>query len=346
MNWLFLDISAPDARFFRQALDKQAQLTKPPGSLGLLEDIAVRLAAMQRSDLPQLEKIHISVFAADHGIAEEGVSAFPQAVTVEMVKNFAAGGAAVNVLARHVRADFEVIDVGLLQAVELPNVISDRAGNGTANFKQAPAMTAEQLVLALNAGKSAVARALANRADIFIGGEMGIANTASASAVAAALLNIPATAITGAGTGLNAKQIEYKAAVIAAALLKHQAALTEPLAILQHLGGFEIAALAAAYLHSAQRGLPVLIDGFICSVAALLAVKINPACGDWFFYGHHSEEKGHKIVLEALNARPLLNLNMRLGEASGAVTAVPILQMACRLHNEMATFAQANITTG
>lgn len=346
MNWLFHDISAPDAGFYRQAQDRQAQLTKPPGSLGLLEDAAVRLAAMQRRDRPQLERIHVSVFAADHGIAEEGVSAFPQTVTVEMVKNFASGGAAVNVLARHVAADFEVIDVGLLQPVDLPNVVADRAGAGTANFKRAPAMTEAQLTLALNAGKEAVARATASHADIFIGGEMGIANTASASALAAALLKLPATQITGAGTGLNALQIEQKAAVIAAALLKHQAFLSSPLAILQHLGGFEIAALTAAYISAAQQGLPVLVDGFICSVAALLAVRINPACGEWFFYGHHSEEKGHKIVLEALKARPLLNLNMRLGEASGAVTAVPILQMACRLHNEMATFAQANITTG
>lgn len=346
MNWLFKDISAPDAGFYRQALDRQSQLTKPPGSLGLLEDAAVRLAAMQRRELPQLENIHISVFAADHGIAEEGVSAFPQAVTVEMVKNFAAGGAAVNVLARHVAANFEVIDAGLLQSIDLPNVISDRAGAGTANFKQVPAMTEAQLARALNAGKAAVARAIANGADIFIGGEMGIANTASASALAAALLNIPAAQITGAGTGLNPAQIEHKAAVIDEALLRHREVLTTPLAILQTLGGFEIAALTAAYIAAAQQGLPALVDGFICSVAALLAVRLNPACQDWFFYGHHSEEKGHKIVLEALDARPLLNLSMRLGEASGAVTAVPILQMACRLHNEMATFAQANITTG
>ena len=346
MNWLFHSISAPDARFYRQALDRQTQLTKPPGSLGLLENIAVSLAAMQRRDAPQIEKIHVSVFAADHGVAEEGVSAFPQAVTVEMVKNFAAGGAAVNVLARHVAARFEVIDAGLLQPVNLPNVIADRAGPGTANFKRDPAMSAEQLVIALNAGKAAVARAIADHADIFIGGEMGIANTASASAIAAAVLNIPAAQITGAGTGLNAAQIERKAAIIDEALLLHQLSLTAPLLILQHLGGFEIAALTAAYIAAAQQGLPVLVDGFICSVAALLSVKINPACHAWFFYGHHSEEKGHKIVLEALNARPLLNLNMRLGEASGAVTAVPIMQMACRLHNEMATFAQANITTG
>jgi len=346
MDWLFHGISAPDGEFYRQAQDRQAELTKPPGSLGLLENIAVRLAAMQRRAYPQMDKIQISVFAADHGIAEEGVSAFPQAVTVEMVKNFAAGGAAVNVLARHVAARFEVIDVGLLHPVLLAKVIADRAGAGTANFKRVPAMTAAQLVLALNAGRAAVARAIDYQADIFIGGEMGIANTASASAVAAALLNIPAAEITGAGTGLNSTQVEHKAKVIAEALRTHQAALTTPLAILEHLGGFEIAALTAAYIAAAQQGLPVLVDGFICGVAALLAVKIDPSCHDWLFFGHHSEEKGHKIVLQALEARPLLNLNMRLGEASGAITAVPILQMACRLHNEMATFAQANITTG
>ena len=346
MNWLLHDIQAPDQRFFQQALDRQAQLTKPPGSLGMLENIAVRLSAMQRREFPRIENIQVCVFAADHGVAQENVSAFPQAVTVEMVKNFAAGGAAVNVLSRHVAARFEVIDVGLLQPVELSNVISARAGAGTSNFRHVPAMSAEQLSLALNAGKAAALRACEQGSDIFIGGEMGIANTASASALAAALLNIPAARITGAGTGLNAAQIEHKAAVIGAAILKHQTFLHTPQAILQHLGGFEIAALTAAYIAAAQQGLPVLIDGFICSVAALLAVKINPACLDWFIFGHHSEEKGHKIVLNALKAQPLLDLNLRLGEASGAVAAVPILQMACRLHNEMATFAQANITTG
>lgn len=346
MNWLFQDISAPDAQFHKQALARQSQLTKPPGSLGLLEDIAIRLSAMQHRDRPQLENIHVSIFAADHGIAEEGVSAFPQAVTVEMVKNFAAGGAAINVLARHVAAIFEVVDVGLRQPVDSANVIAQRAGAGTANFKLFAAMSEAQMKQALDAGKSAVDRARTNHADIFIGGEMGIANTASASALAAALLDVPAQEITGAGTGLNSAQIKHKANVIAAALLRHHDSLTTPLSALQHLGGFEIAALTGAYIAAAQQELPVLVDGFICSVAALLAVKLNPDCNDWFFYGHHSEEKGHKIVLEALDARPLLNLNMRLGEASGAVTAVPILQMACRLHNEMATFAQANITTG
>lgn len=345
MHNLFEPIAAPDAGYYQQALDRQAQLTKPPGSLGLLEDCAVRLAAMQCSERPRLEKVHVSVFAADHGIAAEGVSAFPQVVTMEMVKNFAAGGAAVNVLARHVDAYFEVVDVGLLQALDLANVVSHRAGPGTANFKLAPAMNDEQLNIALAAGQAAVERAVTNGADIFIGGEMGIANTTSASALAAAWLRIPAADITGAGTGLNAGQIDHKARVIAEAVLHHQSALNSPLAILQTLGGFEIAALTAAYIAAARRGMPALIDGFISSVAALLAIGINPGCADWFFYGHCSAEKGHTLVLQALNARPLLNLDMRLGEGSGAVLAVPILQMACRLHNEMATFSQAQVST-
>jgi nicotinate-nucleotide--dimethylbenzimidazole phosphoribosyltransferase len=346
MQSLSLPINPPDAAFYQRALDRQAQLTKPPGSLGMLETLAVRLAAMQRRDQPSLDNVHISVFAADHGIAAEGVSAFPQAVTAEMVKNFAAGGAAVNVLARLIKANFEVVDVGLLNPVELPNVISQRAGAGTENFKIKPAMTAAQLNIALAAGQAAVSRALAGRADMFIGGEMGIANTCSASAVAAALLAVPADEITGAGTGLNAEQIRHKAAIIEQALQIHAQQLHTPLAILQTLGGFEIAALAAAYILAAQQGLPVLVDGFISSVAALAAVNLNPDCQAWFFYGHRSAEKGHQRVLEALAAEPILQLRMRLGEASGAVMAIPILQMACRLHNEMATFSQARVSTG
>ena len=282
----------------------------------------------------------------DHGVAEEGVSAFPQAVTAEMVKNFAAGGAAVNVLARHANAYFEVIDVGLLQPVNLPDVIDQRAGAGTENFVNKPAMAPDQLRIALAAGEAAVQRAFNKQADAFIGGEMGIANTTSASAIAAALLNVSAGDITGAGTGLSAEQIAYKAALIDQALQLHRSALTTPVAILQCLGGFEIVALTGAYICAARHRLPVLVDGFISSVAALAAVRINQDCQNWFFYGHRSEEKGHKIVLEALGAEPILDLRMRLGEASGAVLALSILQMACRLHNEMATFNQANITTG
>lgn len=345
MDWLTAEISGPDRDFYRQAHARQAQLTKPPGSLGVLEDIALRLAALQRRQAPSVERIWVSVFAADHGIAEEGVSAFPQVVTAEMVRNFARGGAAINVLARYVRAEFEVVDVGLVEPVGLDSIIRDRAGNGTDNFARQPAMSERQFDSALQAGKRAVDRAVSSGIDLFIGGDMGIANTTSATAVAAALLRIDAVELTGAGTGLNPAQIEHKRQVIQAALEKHQSSLVSPHRILQYLGGFEIAALTGAYLRSAQQGISVLVDGFIATVAALCAVHCNPSVKHWLFFSHCSHELGHRRLLKALEVEPLLDLAMRLGEGSGAVAAVPLMQMACRLHNEMATFADAQITT-
>jgi len=343
--WLKHKIDAPEDFFYQQALYKQSQLTKPQGSLGVLEDIATRLAAMQKTESPSIERVWVSIFAADHGIAEEGVSAFPQIVTTEMVKNFVNEGAAVNVLSRFVCAQFEVVDVGLLKAVELDGIVVERAGHGTANFAKQAAMTETQLNAALLVGKRAVKRAIEQNTQLFIAGEMGIANTSSATAIAMALTGLTAEQLTGAGTGLAAHAILHKSQVIQKALNLHQQELKTPLKILQYLGGFEIAALVGAYIYAAQKGLPILIDGFISSVAALLAVNINSQIQSWLFYAHQSQEKGHRLVLEHLQARALLDLNMRLGEGSGAVIAVPLLQMACKLHNEMATFEQAKITT-
>lgn len=345
MDWLFNHVIAPNEEFAQRAIQKQTQLTKPQGALGILEELAIRLAAMQNSERPEINQIWISVFAADHGIAVENVSAFPQAVSVEMVKNFAAGGAAINVLSRFIEADFEVVDVGLLQTLNLNSVVVDKSAKGTANFLQKSAMTTEQLNHALNAGKNAVNRALTANAKLFIGGEMGIANTSSATAIACALLKFPPQDLTGAGTGLDNKAIIHKAKIIEQALITHHESLNTPLSILQILGGFEIAALTGAYIFSAQKQLPVLVDGFIATVAALVAITINPQIAQWLIYAHQSDEKGHQKILQALKCKPLLKLSMRLGEASGAAVAVPLLQMACKLHNEMATFEQAHITT-
>ncbi len=344
MDWLENKINAPDKLFYQRALNRQSQLTKPPGSLGMLEEVAVRLAAMQKNESPSIERIWVSVFAADHGVAAESVSAFPQIVSMEMVKNFVKGGAAVNVLSRFVSAQFEVIDVGLIKPLELDSVIVQRVGNATANFSRQPAMTEIQLQAALEAGKSAVMRAIENDAQLFIGGEMGIANTTSASAIAAALTGLTVEQLTGAGTGLDDQAIEHKVQVIENALLLHQPFLDSAIKAVQYLGGFEIAALVAAYVFAAQQGLAILVDGFISSVAALVAVNINPQVHNWLFFAHQSQEKGHRRVLEQLRASPLLQLDMRLGEASGAVAAVPLMQMACKLHNEMATFEQAKMT--
>jgi len=334
-----------DQQAMEQALARQGCLTKPPGSLGRLEEIAVRLAAMQGCECPTLEKLHISVFAADHGIAEAGVSAFPQAVTREMVKNFVAGGAAISVLARQHGATLEVVDAGVVgEAIENVDVVSARAGAGTANFAQQPAMTEAQLATALAAGREAVARAVANGAQLFIAGDMGIANTSAATAIAAALLECSVAELAGPGTGLDRDGVAHKVKVIEQALALHRNQLSSPLAVLQHLGGFEIAAICGAYLAAAQQGVAVLVDGFIASSAALVAQRINPAAADWWFYAHASAEPGHRAMMKGLAAQPLLDLGMRLGEGSGAAVAVPLLQQACALHGQMATFAQAGVS--
>ena len=328
---------------------RQAQLTKPPGSLGQLETLAITLAAMQNNPLPRVRRPWISIFAADHGIAAEGVSAFPQAVTQQMLANFVGGGAAISVLARETGATLEVIDVGTLAPSPVPGVIHAQVARGTANFSQQAAMTDAQAHAALDVGATACLRAQAAGADIFIGGEMGIANTTTAAALACALLGLPGAALAGAGTGIDAAGVARKAALIDRALALHGLAAgpaPDPLHALCAVGGFELAALAGAYLAAAQAGLPILVDGFICGVAALLAVRLNPGARDWMLFAHASAESGHAAILRALDARPLLALDMRLGEASGAAVAVALIQLACALHAGMATFAEAGVADG
>ncbi len=324
---------------------RQGKLTKPPGALGRLEALAIQLAAMQGREKPQMGQVQISVFAGDHGVAEEGVSLFPQAVTAEMVKNFARGGAAISVLAKQLGATLEVVNLGTaFDTGELPGVLQCNLGKGTANFTQTAAMTESQLAAALQAGNDSAARAAKAGATLFIGGEMGIANTTAAAALACALLNLQPQQLAGPGTGLNQTGVQHKAAVVARALALHAAHLSDPLEVLRRLGGFEIAALTGAFIGCAQRGIPVLVDGYITTAAALLAVRIQPSVASWLMYAHRSAEPGHILMLEALQAEPLLNLGMRLGEGSGAALAVPLLQLACALHNDMATFAEAGVS--
>jgi nicotinate-nucleotide--dimethylbenzimidazole phosphoribosyltransferase len=343
-EWLFQPCAVSDTDSENAARAHQAQLTKPPGSLGALETLAIRLAGLQRSVRPAVQQVWISVFAGDHGVAAEGVSAFPQVVTGEMVRNFAHGGAAISVLARSLGAQLEVVNLGTVNDPgELPGVRRAIIAPQTRNFCEQAAMTPDQLDVALRAGADSVAQARAAGAQLFIGGEMGIANTTSAAALACALLGEPPATLAGAGTGLDAKGIGHKAEVIARALALHADA-ADALAWLQRVGGFEIAALTGAYVAAAQHGVAVLVDGFISTVAALAAVRINPACRAWMFFGHRSHEQGHTRVLAALDADPLLDLGLRLGEASGAATAVPLLRLACDLHAGMATFAQAGVS--
>ena len=347
VEWVNGEVAAINVAAVNAAEERQGQLTKPPGSLGRLEKLAVRLAGMQAAEKPSLERVHISVFAADHGVAAEGVSAFPQEVTVAMIANFANGGAAISVLAKNLGATLEVVDVGAVsEPPALPGVITARAGNGTANFAQQAAMSEEQLAIALDVGREAVGRAIASGAQLYIGGEMGIANTTSATALACVLLRRSASELVGPGTGLDSEGVSHKAEVIERALALHQDVMETPLDVLRHVGGFEIAALAGAYIAAAQQGLPVLVDGFIATAAALVAFHINPSIEPWLMLSHASAEPGHAAMVEALAEQPLLDLGMRLGEGSGAASCVPLLRLACDLHANMATFAEAGVADG
>lgn len=342
--WWLNPCQSVNTEIVEQAAARQQQLTKPAGSLGRLESVAVQLAGLQGQIKPTLKQVWIAIFAGDHGVVAEGVSAFPQEVTGQMLLNFVSGGAAISVLARQLDAQLEVVDLGTVTpTLNLPGVRHLNIGPGTANFAKGAAMIQAQGELALQAGRDSVLRAKAAGAQLFIGGEMGIGNTTAASALACALLDCPVAHLTGPGTGLNAEGVSHKAQVIERALALHAAQCGDALQTLFNLGGFEIAALVGAYLACAQEGVAVLVDGFICTVAALVAVRLNPACREWLLFGHRGAEPGHRHVLETLNAEPLLELGLRLGEGSGAALAVPLLRLACDLHGQMATFAEAAV---
>lgn len=344
MDWWARPAAMPDRQAADAAHARQQVLTKPPGSLGRLESLAVQLAGLQGTVCPKLDRVWISVFAADHGVAEESVSAFPQAVTGEMVRNFAGGGAAISVLARTLGATLDVVNLGTVNDVgEIDGVLRATIAPSTANFCHAPAMTRERCETALRIGAERLVQARAGGADLFIGGEMGIANTTAATALACALLGEAPRALAGAGTGLDDAGIARKASVIERALRRHADAV-EPIDQLCRFGGFEIAALAGACIAAAQLRVPVLVDGFIVTAAALAAVRMNPSVRDWLLFAHRSHERGHARLLAALDAEPLLDLGLRLGEGSGAAVSVPLLRLACVLHAGMATFAQAGVS--
>lgn len=345
-NW-YLTAPAPQSEKHRQkALAWQGQLTKPPGSLGRLESLAVQLAAIQGRLHPQADKVYISIFAADQGVCAEGVSAFPQAVTTQMVANFANGGAAIATLAKSLQASLEVVHLGTVgEIISHPAIVDAVIAPQSGNIACQPAMQPAQLQQALEAGRAAVARAVELDAELFVAGEMGIGNSTTATALLARLLAMEPARLVGPGTGLDADGVTHKLAVIERALNTHEQAQA-PLEALRCLGGFELAALAGAYIACAQAGLAVLVDGFICSAAALAAVRINPAVADWLLLAHASAEPGHALAVEALGQKPLLDLGMRLGEGSGAAVAVSLLRLACDLHNGMATFSEAGVSDG
>lgn len=341
MSWILEAAKSPSAAHLLRATQHQLQLTKPAGSLGRLESLAITLASLQENDKPKVEKIHIQLFASDHGIADENVSAFPQAVTAQMVENFSSGGAAISVLAKQLQAQLAVCNIGTVGIPhEMPGVTDRRIAAGTQNFALGPAMDKAQLDEALDIGRDTVNSTI----DLWVGGEMGIANTTSATALGCALLHTQAKHLTGPGTGIDDTVLAHKIKVIDGALALHKAQKNSPLENLRCLGGFEIAALTGAYISAAQKGVPVLVDGFICTVAARYALTINPSIKPWLLLSHTSAEPGHRLLLEGFAHPPLLDLNMRLGEASGAASCIPLLKLACQLHNTMATFADAGVS--
>ncbi|MGB8714372.1 MAG: nicotinate-nucleotide--dimethylbenzimidazole phosphoribosyltransferase [Onishia taeanensis] len=318
-------------------------LTKPPGSLGRLESLAVTLAAITGEDFPRVTPPGVVVFAADHGVAEEGVSAFPQAVTAQMVANFVAGGAAINVFARRIDARLEVVDVGVASDLSGPGIVHDKVRPGTRNLARENAMAQHETREAIAVGRRAAERAAKAGCRCLIVGEMGIANTTASTAMLAALTDVPVAELVGPGTGVAGDALVKKQAVIEAALAARAADPGDPMDVLARLGGLEIAAMVGAYLGAAASRLPILVDGFIATVAALTACRLEPSLRPYLIFGHRSQEPGHDRALAALDAAPLLDFSLRLGEGSGAALAFPLLEAATAMLSEMATFADAGV---
>jgi nicotinate-nucleotide--dimethylbenzimidazole phosphoribosyltransferase len=322
------------------------ELTKPPHSLGRLEWIAARLCAIQETVTPRVVPRRIVVFAADHGVTEEGVSAYPSAVTAQMVGNFLRGGAAINVLARAAAADVCVVDVGVAGDIDASGqaaaFVSRRVRPGTRNMTKGPAMSEDELASALRVGLDIADGAARDGVAVIACGDMGIGNTTAASAMTAAFLGVAAAQVTGPGTGIDGEMLARKIDVVRRALAANQPG-HDPLAILRTVGGLEIAAIAGAYVGAAAHRMAIVGDGFIATAAALVAASICPPFLDYWFAGHRSSEPGHTLQLGSLQQQPLLDLEMRLGEGTGAALAMSLFGAAAAVMNEMATFDSAGV---
>jgi nicotinate-nucleotide--dimethylbenzimidazole phosphoribosyltransferase len=336
--------------WLNQARSHLNVLTKPLGSLGRLEDLAAQMVSIrqQRSHEPIQKAVYI--FAADHGITDEGVSAYPREVTRQMVLNFLAQGAAINVLAKLHHAEMRIVDVGVDADFDSSQrLLNYKVRKGSRNMLHEAAMSGEELAQAIDVGLQMAADAKQARHNLVAVGEMGIGNTTSASAIASVLTRSPISLVTGKGTGLDARGCEHKQQVIEAVLQKHfggleTRGLVKPLDVLQRVGGLEIAAMTGFILGAAQYGIAIVIDGFISTAAAAIAFAIEPKIAGYLFAGHQSEEPGHRVLLEYIGLKPILSLSMRLGEGTGAVLAMPILESAMCLYNQMATFASAGVS--
>jgi len=335
-------IEPVDQAWLSAARERQLTLTKPPGSLGRLEEIANRLAAIQRTATPVVTKKRIYVVAGDHGVTTEGVSAYPREVTAQMVFNFLRGGAAINVLCRHYGIENVIVDVGVdYDFQERPGLVSKKVRRGTENFVEHPAMTEEEAIRAIQVGMDC-----AQGYDLIGTGEMGIGNTTSSSAILAVIAGLPVEEAVGRGTGVDDERMRHKANLIRQALHSHQPDPHDALDVLTKIGGFEIAAIAGLIIAAASRRIPVVVDGFISGAGAMIATKLAPESRQFIFFSHLSRERGHRRMMEYFSARPILDLDMCLGEGTGAAVAMSIITAAVRLYQEMATFESASVSRG
>jgi nicotinate-nucleotide--dimethylbenzimidazole phosphoribosyltransferase len=345
LNDTIARIAPLDARAMQAARARQARLTKPAGSLGRLEELAIQIAGITGQARPHLQQPVVIVMAGDHGVARQGVSAYPAEVTPQMVRNFLAGGAAINVLARHVGARVTVVDMGVAGPLAAhPDLIDRKIAPGTRDFTIEPAMTREQARQAIEAGIAVVADVITGGADLIATGDMGIGNTTASSAIVAAITGQPPAALTGRGAGVDDAGLARKLAVIERALALQRPNPADGLDVLAKVGGFEIGGLAGVMIGAAARRVPIVLDGFISGAAALIACTVAPAAQPRLIAGHRSVERGHAAVFTQLDLEPLLDLGMRLGEGTGAVLAQSLCQAACKTLDEMATFGEAGVS--
>lgn len=343
-----IDMIKPlDKGAMAEARSRQDTLTKPPGSLGRLEELSIKLAGIQGKPLPQIGQKAIITMVGDHGVVAEGVGNWPQEVTAQMVSNFLAGGAGINVLARQVGARVVVVDMGV--ATELkshPQLVVKKVAPGTRNMCLGPAMTTEQAVRAIESGIKVVGAELAKGLDIVGTGDMGIGNTTASGAICAAMTGEPVAEVTGRGTGISDEQLAHKIEVIKKALEVNRPDPEQPLEVLARVGGFEIGGLVGVMLAAAAHRVPVVIDGFISGAAALIATALAPGLRDFLIAAHLSAEAGHGRLLKHLGLKPLLDLDMRLGEGTGAALGIFLAEASARILAEMATFGEAGVSEG
>ncbi|MCG6944309.1 MAG: nicotinate-nucleotide--dimethylbenzimidazole phosphoribosyltransferase [Deltaproteobacteria bacterium] len=321
-------------------------LTKPPGSLGFLEDLATSYCLMTGTTAPRLAKKRIVTFAGDHGVAAEGVSAFPSEVTPQMVYNMLGGGAAINVLTRHVGADLQVVDIGVADPLEgASGLVRKKVRGGTDNISAGPAMSEEEAIQAIQVGVDLANGAADDGVTLLGTGEMGIANTTPSSALYAALIPCPVIEVTGRGTGIDDTRLKNKIEVIERSLTVNGHMLQNPLTTLAAVGGLEIAGICGLILAAAGRKLPVVVDGFISSAAALVAMRLSRSVADYLFFSHCSAEAGHRTFFDRMAIRPILDLDLRLGEGTGGALAMQVIEAAVKIYNEMATFDSAGVSS-